>query len=123
MNTREMTEALGRGEWSLYLNSYTHQAFVAAGMKDSLANAKRVQRVFTKNDMNAALALLAEVLPGWRALIDIGFFLDGDVAAQLIGPDGSILIEGEVVDGKAPTPAAALCIAILRAEEAKEQDR
>ena len=61
-------------------------------------------------DMNAALALMAAVLPGWSWQIEDGF------AAVWIG-DPITVPTFRLIDAEADTPARALLLAILRAME------
>lgn len=67
--------------------------------------------------IDAALALAERVLPGW------GFFLRKDkdgCNCGLVYPEASFVTPG---CGTSPTPALALCIAILRARQAAEAVR
>ena len=68
-------------------------------------------RPFTTS-LDAALALAERVLPGW------GFFLRKDkdgCNCGLVYPEASFVTPG---CGSSPTPALALCIAILKARQA-----
>lgn len=68
--------------------------------------------------LDAALALAERVLPGWHWELDnVG---GSPYAANLTNPVGRFLICGDTeVYSTAPTPALALCIAILKAKETK----
>ena len=64
--------------------------------------------------VDAALALIGRVLPGWLVSID-AFSVKGWQAC-LLKPDGKFLVAEDLeVYGRAPTPALALCAALLAA--------
>lgn len=63
--------------------------------------------------LDDALALLGELLPRWAWVLSQSADLDAEAC---VGPENSI---GWLGEGSAPTPAAALLIAILKAHKAK----
>lgn len=75
--------------------------------------------------VDAALALLERVLPGWAGMVSFG--PSEMQRADVWGPvkeigeaeDGTPVEMRDDGDGEAPTPAIALCIAVLRALEAQ----
>ncbi len=65
--------------------------------------------------LGAIVALIERTLPGWSGCFDFGKpFPDGALEAQLIGPG-----LGDLIYGKASTPALAICAALLRALASK----
>ncbi len=67
------------------------------------------------SSIDAAVKLLEEVLPGWKWMI----YSYGGAVAYEEHPDYPTIMKNKG-EGKAPTPAAALVAAILRAKEAQD---
>lgn len=69
-------------------------------------------KLFVTTSLDAALALAERVLPGWSWTVGTR---DVPGCTAVIDSNGGSPILGEAI---APTPALALCIAILRARQA-----
>lgn len=84
------------------------------GKRDSPHDAAELPKCTTSLD--AALALLGEVLPGWDGMVE--WWCDGDAVASIDKSSKSItsVSDGTLANGRAPTAAAALCAAILEAK-------
>lgn len=95
-------------------------AEAAAQYSDSLeqvANWWRGMLPAVSTSLDAALGLAARVLPGWFWQISGPWAVSGDYEVRL-----SNFGTGLMVTTQQPTPALALCLAILKAVRDKEED-
>jgi len=96
--------------------------FWSADGKHFLGNESKFPVPPVTTSLDAALALAERVLPGWYVGVQANRYelliAPEDWSAYLSAPKGHQFTDE--VEASAPTPALALCIAILKAKEASQ---
>lgn len=125
--TQDLIERLERGP-AILTSKEAYDLAITFGSDTALGLSRVIQKAFTGTSLDAALALVERVLPGWHwslSSIDcIGPHGIPEKAVAEMGPlnwsDDPRVPPPENIIAGASTPALALCIALLRAHREGE---